>query len=37
MLPSNAIIVLTCKHYGIETIITFDDDFKRVPWLRVVP
>lgn len=37
LLPSDAIIALTCRHYGIDIIITFDDDFKRVPWLRVVP
>jgi len=35
--PSDAIIALTCKHYGIDTIITFDEDFKRVPWLKVEP
>ncbi len=33
--PSDAIIALTCKHYGIDTILTFDEDFKRIPWLRV--
>ncbi len=37
LLPSDAIIALTCKHYGINTILTFDEDFKRVPWLKVVP
>jgi len=37
LLPSDRIIAFTCRHYGIDTIITFDDDFKRVPWLRVVP
>ena len=37
LLPSDAIIALTCKHYGINTILTFDGDFKRVPWLKVVP
>ena len=37
LLPGDAIIALTCKHYGIDTILTFDKDFKRVPWLRVVP
>ncbi len=37
LLPSDAIIALTCKHYGITTILTFDEDFKRVPWLKVVP
>ena len=35
--PSDAIITLTCKHYGIDTIITFDEDFKHIPWLKVVP
>jgi len=35
--PSDAVIALTCKHYGIDTILTFDEDFKRVPWLRVIP
>ncbi len=37
LLPGDAIIALTCKHHGIDTILTFDEDFKRVPWLRVVP
>jgi len=37
LLPSDAIIALTCKHQGIDTILTFDEDFKRVPWLKVVP
>ena len=35
--PRDAIIALTCRHYGINTILTFDEDFKRVPWLMVVP
>ncbi|MCE4613675.1 MAG: PIN domain-containing protein [Desulfurococcales archaeon] len=35
--PSDAIIALTCRHYGIDTILTFDEDFKRVPWLKVIP
>ena len=37
LLPSDTIIALTCKHYGIDTILTFDEDFKRVPWLKAVP
>ncbi len=37
LLPNDAQIALTCRHYGIDTIATFDEDFKRVPWLRVVP
>ncbi len=37
LLPSDAIVALTCKHYGIDTILTFDEDFRWVPWLKVVP
>ncbi len=29
--PSDAIIALTCKHYGINTILTFDKDIKDIP------
>ncbi|MEB3778609.1 MAG: PIN domain-containing protein [Desulfurococcales archaeon] len=35
--PSDAIIALTCKHYGIDAILTFDEDFERIPWLKVIP
>ncbi len=35
--PRDAIIALTCRHYGIDTILTFDEDFKRIPWFKVVP
>ena len=37
LLPGDAAIALTCRHYGISTILTFDEDFKKVPWLRVLP
>ncbi len=37
LLPNDAQIALTCRHYGINTILTFDEDFKRVPWLKTVP
>ncbi len=37
LLPNDALIVSTCKHHGISTIITFDEDFKRIPWLKVIP
>ena len=37
LLPGDAIIALTCKHYSINAILTFDDDFKRIPWLKVIP
>ena len=29
LLPSDAQIVLTCKHYRINTILTFNENFKR--------
>ena len=37
LLPGDALIAVTAKHYGIDTIFTFDEGFKRVPWLKVVP
>lgn len=37
LLPNDALITSTCRHYGIDTILTFDEDFKRIPWLKVVP
>ena len=37
LLPNDALITATCKHYNINTIATFDEDFKRVPWLKVIP
>ena len=37
LLPGDAIIALTCKHHGINTILTFDEDFKQIPWLKVIP
>ena len=36
LLPNDALIAATCKYYGIERIATFDDDFKKVDFLRVV-
>jgi len=35
--PNDAQIALTRKHYGINTILGFDEDFKRVTWLKLVP
>lgn len=37
LLPNDSLIVATCKHYGINTVATFDEDFKRIPWLNVIP
>ena len=36
LLPNNALIAATCKHYGIKKIATFDGDFKRVEFLEVL-
>ncbi len=37
LLPNDALIAATCRHYGISVIATFDEDFKRLPWLKVIP
>ncbi len=37
LLPNDALIVIAALKHGISTIATFDDDFRRVPWLRVIP
>jgi len=36
LLPNDALIAATCKHYGIKKIATFDGDFKRVEFLEVL-
>ena len=36
LLPNDALIAATCKHYGIRKIATFDEDFKKVDFLEVV-
>ena len=36
LLPNDALIAVTCKHYGIKKIATFDPDFKRVDFLEVI-
>ena len=37
LLPNDALIAIAAHKHGISTIATFDEDFKRVPWLRVIP
>ena len=37
LLPNDALIAATCKHYGISVVATFDEDFTRIPWLKTVP
>lgn len=36
LLPNDALIAATCSFYGIPALATFDDDFKRVPNLRII-
>ncbi|MFA4646605.1 PIN domain-containing protein [Pyrococcus kukulkanii] len=36
LLTNDAIIVATCKYYGIKRIATFDEDFKEVDFLEVI-
>ncbi|WP_290596495.1 MULTISPECIES: type II toxin-antitoxin system VapC family toxin [unclassified Archaeoglobus] len=36
LLPNDALIAATCRHYGIRKIATFDEDFKRVDFLEVI-
>ena len=36
LLPGEALIAVTARYYGIDSILTFDEDFKRVSWLTVI-
>jgi predicted nucleic acid-binding protein len=36
LLPNDALIAATCKHYGINKIATFDPDFERVDFLEII-
>jgi predicted nucleic acid-binding protein len=36
LLPNDALIAATCKHYGIPKIATFDPDFEGVDFLEIV-
>ena len=36
LLPNDALIAATCKHYGIRKIATFDPDFKRLDFLEII-
>ena len=37
LLPNDAFIAVVTLKHGISTIATFDEDFRQVPWLRVIP
>jgi len=36
LLPNDALIAATCKHYDITKISTFDEDFRKVDFLNIV-
>ena len=37
LLPNDTLIAATCKHYNISVIATLDEDFKRLPRLKIIP
>ena len=37
LLPSDALIVAIMSKEGIKEILRMDSDFKRIPWLKVIP
>lgn len=37
LLPSDALIVAIMRREEIKEILTMDSDFKRIPWLKVIP
>jgi len=37
LMPADALIALTCKQHEVNTIATLDEDFRRIPWLKVIP
>ncbi len=36
LLPNDAIIAASCKHYNINQILSFDSDFKNIEFLSIV-
>ena len=36
LLPSDAVIVASCKHHGITKMATLDSDFRRVDFLDLI-
>jgi len=37
LLPNDALIAATYRIYDIDLLATFDNDFRRIPWIKVVP
>jgi hypothetical protein len=36
LLPNDALIAATCKHYGIGKIASFDPDFEQLEFLELI-
>lgn len=37
LLPNDALIVAMMRRRGISELLTLDSDFKRIPWLNIIP
>ena len=37
LLPNDALIAAMVRRRGIDELLTLDSDFKRIPWLKVIP
>ena len=37
LLPNDALIAIAALKHDISTIATFDEDFRRIPWLMAIP
>ena len=37
LLPNDALIVVAALRNGVDAIATFDRDFKKVPWVKIIP
>ncbi len=37
LLPNDALIVAMMQRKGIDLLLTLDSDFKRIPWIKVIP
>jgi len=37
LLPNDALIVAVMSREGIRELLTLDSDFRRIPWIQVIP
>ena len=37
LLPNDALIVAIIQRKNIDTLLTLDEDFKRIPWIQIIP